>query len=184
MESIVYSRLETGDLKKPLNLRTTSNTDWNAYPGNRCNICPAATPQGPPSDHILMKTGGNALQAIPRKLFENNSHHTMVAVTVREGMHPGDYLLVACPAGTGRAVQAIVPIGVLPGHKFLVKLPALQEKATISAHSTSTQVVMGEDVSHTDLYLHEGNTNISTNFERQHQTASLHSKPPRAVAPV
>jgi hypothetical protein len=132
----------------------------NSFPGNR-RFIPGT--QGPPPDMVLIKTGGNALQAVHRRDIEEKN---MMAVSVPEGVRPGDEILVRTVDGSGRILSSIVPTGALPGHTFLIQMPPNQEPALavgvlmedcstagLSETLEATQVVAGHDVESNDLRL-------------------------------
>lgn len=125
---------------------------WSAFPGSRRSAPPSV---GPSPDKMLIKTGGNALQAVSRQTLESSDD--LVAVSVPEsGVNPGDMLYVAAP--DGRMVEAVVPPGILPGHTFLVRLPPqdsvpLESLPTLAVDQTS--VIPGRDVEDTDLRMNE-----------------------------
>mmetsp|Transcript_553 Transcript_553/g.666 ORF Transcript_553/g.666 Transcript_553/m.666 type:complete len:157 (+) Transcript_553:54-524(+) len=82
----------------------------------------------------LMKTGGNALQAVDYLPEKGNN---VVAVTVpdfgffRPGLKEGDSLIVLAPDGSGRVVRAVIPEGCSPGHVFLVDFGAPLVEASV-----------------------------------------------------
>ncbi|KAI2491700.1 hypothetical protein MHU86_22843 [Fragilaria crotonensis] len=69
------------------------------------------------SSTVLIKTGGNALQAVDRSELERKD---IIAVTVPENTQPGDTLLVMAPDGSGNAVTARIPEGHGAGRVFFV----------------------------------------------------------------
>jgi hypothetical protein len=136
-------------------------------------------PTGPPPDSVLIRTGGNALQAVSRRALEQKG---LMAVSVPEGLNPGDNLLVRSPDGSGRVISAVVPEGALPGHTFLVQMPVEEKPPTpiavmgvpvqadlLDTYTSSqqqeqqshgnagagTKVVVGQDIESTDLRLVE-----------------------------
>jgi hypothetical protein len=143
--------------------------DYSTYPAMRRPI--DNLPKGPPSDKVLIRTGGNALQAVSRQILGQNG---LMAVTVPNRSLPGDELLVRAPDGSDRVISAVVPKRALPGHTFLVKMPA-EEAVPIcvmgipvqgdlveqqyqnheSNGASDAQVVAGQDIESDDLRLVE-----------------------------
>jgi hypothetical protein len=149
-------------------------------------------PKGPPADKVLIRTGGNALQAVSREALEQNG---LMAVSVPESLVPGDNLLVRAPDGSDRVVSVVVPKGALPGHSFLVRMP--QEAPPICVmgipvqadlvdfdtapqqqhqnHERSgggTKVVVGHDIESTDLRLVEESSPLEHVHNVSHQQPS------------
>lgn len=86
-----------------------------AYPGQTRPLIPLA---GPPPDHILVRTLGNALQALPKQQVEQPD---TILVSVPPGSAPGSSLMVH--TADGQVLSVTIPEGVFPGHCFLVGLP-------------------------------------------------------------
>ena len=61
-----------------------------AFPGHRRNV--NVGPPGPPQDHTLVPTAGNALQAVPNAILEQSKN--IVRVSVPENVQSGDPILV------------------------------------------------------------------------------------------
>lgn len=129
-----------------------------AYPGNRRHAIPS---QGPPPDTVLIKTAGNALQAVTASALQ--STHVMAA-SVPHNMSPGDTLFVVVPDGSDRTIQAVIPENTFPGHLLLIEVPPMDKQGSSMiatgipfASPTSTEegtpVVMGRNVEPTDLHL-------------------------------
>jgi hypothetical protein len=97
----------------------SAHISTSTYPAMRRPI--DNLPKGPPSDRVLIRTGGNALQAVSRQVLEQ---HGLMAVSVPKNSLPGNKLLVRAPDGSDRVISAVVPKGAFPGHTFLVKIPA------------------------------------------------------------
>jgi len=96
------------------NLKAPARNDgWKDYPGVAFRSPSTDTL---PDDSALIKTGGNALQAVPLNALRTNQ--VVVAVTVLEGQKPGQAILVAAP--DGRMVSAVIPERYQAGHTFLV----------------------------------------------------------------
>lgn len=94
---------------------------WRQYPGERREILGQSHELSRCA--MLVKTGGNALQAVDRRIVEQND---LVKVVVPDGVDPGQTLVVACPDGSGRMVRAQVPEGAIPGKVFFVRIPPVQ----------------------------------------------------------
>jgi hypothetical protein len=107
---------------------------------------------------ILIKTGGTALQAVPR---EAALEPDMISVSVPEGVIPGQEILVTHPDGTGRCMRATVPDGALPGHSFLVQF------------RSDAEPVMGVQVEQDLLLSAENNQNESVTPSNQENTVTV-----------
>jgi hypothetical protein len=147
--------------------------------------------KGCPSDKVLIRTGGNALQAVSRQALEQEG---LMAVSVPNSLVPGDNLYVRAPDGSDRVVLVVVPDGALPGHTFLVKMP-VEEAAPVAVmgipvsadlldHDTASQqqhqndgriggggaqVVAGHDIESTDLRLMEESSSPEHVYDVSHQ---------------
>lgn len=95
--------------------QVTIPDNWEDYPALRT---PALAGVKPPAGKVLVKTGGNALQAIDRKALEQKN---VMAVTVPWNTGPGDEMLVRLPQD--RLIRTRVPEGMQPGHVFLLRVP-------------------------------------------------------------
>jgi hypothetical protein len=170
----------------------TAHDDYSTYPAMRRPI--DNLPKGPPSDKVLIRTGGNALQAVSRQTLEHNG---LMAVSVPESLVPGDNLLVRAPDGSDRVISVVLPDGARPGHTFLVKIPA-EEAAPIVAMGIpvqadllgidtasqqqnqnygrtdggGVQVVVGHDIESTDLRLAEESSPLEHVHDVSHQQPS------------
>lgn len=131
-----------------------TRSSWSDFPGRRRTHYAG----GPPSsDKLLVKTGGNALQAVPRSTLAEN----LIAVAVPECLQAGDPLLVQAP--DGRVLETAVPEGTFPGHTFLVRVPppetadlaAAESIEVVQTSNSTTRVVDGHDIEQTDLSLAE-----------------------------
>lgn len=102
----------------------------NSYPGHRRRV-PAVG--GPPSDHVLIRTAGNALQAIPRAEYEEKvQQKNVLAVSVPSSAAPGDTVMVRNNnSATPQFVQATIPPESVPGKTFFVNVPT--EEAPIAS---------------------------------------------------
>lgn len=122
---------------------------WRLYPGERREIMRQSHELSRCS--LLVKTGGNALQAV-----EQND---LVKVVVPDGVDPGQTLVVACPDGSGRMVRAQVPEGAMPGNVFLIRIPPVQPVVVIGVpvernDGDTIQTPAADDAEH-DLLLQE-----------------------------
>jgi hypothetical protein len=123
---------------------------WKSYPGHRHSdrVWDVAS-SGPPSGSLLVKTGGNALQAIDPKMLDKGE---FISVAAPDGRNPGDTILVTCPYSTGRLISTTIPNGTLPGHVFLVRAPPIQPllvtgvPVEYSNEKDAAQVVNGFDI--------------------------------------
>jgi hypothetical protein len=127
-----------------------TDEDWKSYPGHRhSDRVWDVMASGPPSGSLLVKTGGNALQAIDPKRLDK---HDFMSVVAPEGRNPGDTILVTCPYSAGRLISTTIPEGALPGHVFLVRAPPTQPllvtgvPVEYSNEKDATQVVNGFDI--------------------------------------
>ena len=96
--------------------------DWRDYPALRP---PKLEGVLPPSNTILVKTGGNALQAMDRSALEQKD---VVAVTVPWNARAGTEMLVRL--SNDRLVRTQVPLNMQPGHVFLMRIPEQQTMVT------------------------------------------------------
>ena len=150
-------------------------------------------PKGPPSDKVLIPTGGNALQAVSRQVLAQNG---LMAVSVPESSLPGNKLLVRAPDGSDRVISAVVPKGAFPGHTFFVKIPAeeavpicvmgipVQADLVDQQHRNhgrtgvgDAQVVSGHDIESADLRLVEESSRPEHVHDVSHQQPSLELEP-------
>lgn len=110
-----YQPLATGEeVLEPVKPREQSG-----YPAMRSKT-DALLGVRPPKDCVLLRTGGNALQAIERDHLEKKD---VVAVIVPWNVSPGQAILVRLPYDNTRMVTAVVPEDMQPGHVFLVQVP-------------------------------------------------------------
>ena len=98
--------------------------NWQDYPALRPSSLVGVPP---PSNTVLVKTGGNALQAVDRQALQQEN---VVAVTVPWYGRPGQAMLVRIPSSSskdmdhaGRLVRTQIPLDIPPGSVFLVQLP-------------------------------------------------------------
>ena len=99
-------------------LYPTATGDRTEYPGRRRMVVPG----GPPPGSVLIKTGGNALQAIDERSAQQKE---LISVVVPPGRNGGDVILVRCPPDD-RVVSAVIPEGAEGGHVFLVEVPPVE----------------------------------------------------------
>jgi len=116
----------------PIHQRTAAGR--NNFPGLRRTALPA---NSLPDDQVLVKTAGNALQAVPRAVFSwddnmnNPNRSRLVAVTVPENVRPGDCVYVQHHAPDVERndnqppllMQAVIPEGAHAGSTFFVQVP-------------------------------------------------------------
>ena len=92
------------------------------YPGNRRTF----VIEDEHDDLIFVRTGGNALTAIPKDFVQHQQ--TLIQVVVPEGTYPGDEILVASPfvttTGNGGLISVTIPPGTMAGSILLVEVPA------------------------------------------------------------
>jgi len=136
------------DAKKPAKKASSAS-----YPGNRRTVL--SNTAGPPADTVLIRTAGNALQAVPRGITECTN---VMAVSVPENMRPGDKLLVQTPGTPPQLVEAVIPASAYPGSTFFVEIPETKDTPVVSV--TGVAVPDGEEhtagaavVNSTDLHL-------------------------------
>lgn len=142
------------------------------FPGNRRIPLASSTGRirGPPPNTVFVKTAGNALQAVPRSVMEQQDR--LVAVTVPENVPPESVIYVQYGSNGESLLQATIPAGALPGHTFFVQVPDTKEDPVLAvtgeaiAHTTSAAAagpirpipppifVSGQDAAG-DLFLHE-----------------------------
>ena len=109
------------------------------FPGNRRTV---VLPPGPPPNMVFVKTGGNALQAVPQMVFEQKPPEGLVAVTVPENVAPGSTIYVQHGPRNENLLQATIPAGALPGHTFFVQVPdAFQVDSTSSIMTATAEAV-------------------------------------------
>lgn len=173
---------------------------YSTYPGSLRTVINAPELG---SDTVLIRTGGNALQAVSRQTTDQQG---IMAVSVPEGLQPGDSLLARTPDGS-RVVSAIVPKGVLFGHTFLVQIPPKVDEEKAQApiavvgvpvdgdlmnmpmqnhYGGRTQVVAGQDIEATELCLVKETQQPQYQYQQQnHAQVELMPTPmpPPAAAP-
>lgn len=133
-----YAVLGTSDGYSSTVSARCGDASW--YPGTRRVPSRGC---GPPLDTVLVKTGGNALQAVPRSIFEKNIDGNLLAVIAPANVVPGDTIFITPPDGTGRMIAAVVPQGIYPGHTFFVDIPRLEFQHHQPRHYDSPLVVAG-----------------------------------------
>ena len=114
-EATLYSPLVKDENEKYLYDRL----DWRTYPASRSPILLAGVK--PPKESVLVRTGGNALQAVNRDSLEQKN---VIAVKAPSwGASPGHTILVRVPYDNTRIITVEIPQGIQPGQVFLVKVP-------------------------------------------------------------
>jgi hypothetical protein len=133
---------------------TAAATNAFVYPALR--RASAAGPPGPPKDHVLIRTAGNALQAVPRSYYEQTIAKTNVlGVHVPPNSRGGDVLVVQNPNNPRRMLQIKVPNDHAPGQMFFVEMPirdapaagVAAEEPSHELELSSAPVTTGPDVS-------------------------------------
>ncbi|KAL7580055.1 hypothetical protein ACA910_005040 [Epithemia clementina (nom. ined.)] len=113
------------------------------YPGERRSILPTLSPTAM-QNFVLVKTAGNALQAIPRSSYEEDKTKNLLTVNVPPNARGGDEIYVRTPSGR-RSISATVPDGFVPGQVFLVQdNHNVRDEEPIS--KCTTAVIMGVPV--------------------------------------
>jgi hypothetical protein len=84
---------------------------------------------------VLVKTAGNALQAVPQSTLPRTN---VVAVKVRDGLTAGQIIVVAAPGG--RMVQAVIPQTCLSGQTFFVNIPPVTDHVVVVGVPVDTDV--------------------------------------------
>eukprot|EP00545_Synedropsis_sp_CCMP1620_P005488 CAMPEP_0119009424 /NCGR_PEP_ID=MMETSP1176-20130426/4353_1 /TAXON_ID=265551 /ORGANISM="Synedropsis recta cf, Strain CCMP1620" /LENGTH=245 /DNA_ID=CAMNT_0006961937 /DNA_START=51 /DNA_END=788 /DNA_ORIENTATION=- len=101
--------------------RKRETTVDQQYPGIALRTAALPNDCSPPENTTLIKTGGNALQAVDNSILEQDD---LVAVTIPDkNLKAGDTLLVVSPDGS-RAVSARIPEGHDVGSVFFVQFAA------------------------------------------------------------
>lgn len=100
----------------------------STYPGHRRR----GVPSGPPEDHVLIRTAGNALQAIPRAEFEAKKQSSTVAVSMPSTTTANDEVLLVRTESQHRVVQATIPRGAVPGQTIFVPVPDASETPVVA----------------------------------------------------
>jgi hypothetical protein len=159
----------------------TSTGNRNEYPGNR-RIPSSDMPI--PAGNILVRTAGNALQAIPVSMVEKIHESTpqLISVQIPNNTQPGDIIHVR-PPYSDILIAATIPNGALPGQTIYVTYPSaatayIEEMTTIetvatasvsSSTETSTMSnmnVAGQGVVPTNNDLHLYDSTITTTSPR------------------
>ena len=168
-----YKLLETNDTLvdgKPL--FPQASLDEKAYPGLRRQVLDGK----PPSGSILVKTGGNALQAIDRDAAQQKG---IVCVVVPPGSNPGDTIYVQCPYSE-RLISMIIPEGAVPGQVVLVKTPPVDAWSAMKPAFDENGIPIASTTEYDDLKLaaeeelerrHFGDNNHSSeeNTDKNHE---------------
>ena len=124
----------------------------------------------------------------------------LCAVSVPEGVQPGNLLTVLSPDGSGRIVQARVPEGLSAGHTFFVDFPPLDEqpsksgepiavtgipvdpKGPLPNQQQNPSVAQPLALSSNDLLLTPNDTQTTTNPQAIREDRVLVHVPPGASA--
>mmetsp|Transcript_126171 Transcript_126171/g.353307 ORF Transcript_126171/g.353307 Transcript_126171/m.353307 type:complete len:188 (+) Transcript_126171:47-610(+) len=122
--------------------------DWKTYPANR--RIPLQQ-QALGQDLVFLRTGGNALQAVSRKVIEQQQ---LISVVVPEGKDPGDEILVACPFVKDRLICVTIPKNATAGSVFLVQPPldapeiftGIPVEMSCNNNGSQTPIVNGSDI--------------------------------------
>lgn len=121
-----------------------AETSPRVFPGLRR---PIAFPTGPPKDHVLIRTAGNALQAIPRRYLEQTvTKKSVLGVPVPANSCGGDSdncLVVKNPKDR-KLVQVTVPKNYAPGQMLFVEMPVEEAPAAgVTAEKPSHDLELG-----------------------------------------
>jgi hypothetical protein len=105
----------------------------------------AAGPPGPPKAHVLIRTAGNALQAVPRSYYEQTiAKKNVLGVHVPPNSRGGDVLVVQNPNNPRRMLQIKVPKDHAPGQMFFVEMPTRDAPAAgVTAEEPSHELELG-----------------------------------------
>lgn len=117
-----YANNDFGDAEGVPLLKSheTTASASNAFPGLRRTI--HGMP-GPPKGHVLIRTAGNALQAVSQDHFTNVvSKPNVLGVPVPGNARSGDCIMVQNPI-TRTLVQVKIPDGVTAGQMFFCEMP-------------------------------------------------------------
>jgi hypothetical protein len=166
-----YKLLETNDTLvdgKPLFPQTS--LDDKAYPGLRRQVLDGK----PPSGSILVKTGGNALQAIDRDTAQQKG---IVCVVVPPGSSPGDTIYVSCPYSEN-LISMIIPGTAVAGQVLLVKTPPEDAWSTMKPVIDENGIPVASTTEYDDLKLaaeeelerrHFGDNHDEENTDNNHE---------------
>ena len=108
---------------------TTSSARYD-FPGNRRAPMSSSEMTSPPSGTVLIRTAGNALQAIPATILEEKQQPSsqLIEVQVPPNSRPGDTIHVRSPYTCANEeevlIAANIPDGVYPGQTFYVQCPS------------------------------------------------------------
>lgn len=177
--------------------RPEHSRDCPSYPG--ASLRPSLAGE-PPADTVLVKTGGNALQAVDQSAVESEhvfsgksnliampfcwrspkvvAHDSLLfsdTVIIPEGVKPGQTIFAVVPDGSGRFVSAVVPEGCFPGHNLLVTATSAPLVVTgVPVDESQIPVVQGEEPS--DLLLTEEGQGTSEQQTASSDEAALQSE--------
>jgi hypothetical protein len=126
---------------------TGTNSGRHDYPGNR-RIPMSSSPYmtSPASGHVLVRTAGNALQAIPATVLEETQQSSqLIEVQVPPNTRPGDTIHVRSPYTDANEeevlIAAIIPDGVYPGQTFYVQCPTNTTTSSNTVELTTVAVL-------------------------------------------
>jgi hypothetical protein len=125
----------------------TTSSVRRDYPGNRRIPMSSSDMANPPPGTVLIRTAGNALQAIPATILEEKQQPSsqLIEVQVPPNTRPGDTIHVRSPY-TGMneeemLIAATIPDGVYPGQTFYVQCPTNSTTASNTVELTSVAVL-------------------------------------------
>ena len=134
---------------------TIVDTRSNIYPGERRQVLPLSGQHAQRDNVVLIKTAGNALQAISRTSLQPNT----LVVHVPRYRKEGDELHVRTPQGS--IISVTIPPGCFHGHAFLVKVPQEEENCKAKIIETPT-VVLGVPVGNDSSATQPTSSEVST----------------------
>lgn len=167
-ETTVYQLLHAGEEESA----PRTDDGCQLYPGERHgDRVMDVMSYGPPAGSLLLKTGGNALQAVDKDVLDKQN---VFSVVVPECVKPGDNILVRCPHSS-RLISTTIPPEALPGHIFLVRSPPIKEVVTGVPLESGTHTSNGIDIiaaaAEKELHLREETSrNRSLSFDQDEGT--------------
>jgi hypothetical protein len=141
-----YSTLEGVPLIHGESTGTSSAEQRQQYPGNRRT--PTISNTIAPADSVLVRTAGNALQAVPSAIMSSSSNAPqIIAVHVPGNAQPGDTIHVRSPYDNNQLIAATIPPNVGPGMAFYVQVPsAVVDEELAMAEDPRTVIVQVEGI--------------------------------------
>jgi hypothetical protein len=125
----------------------TANPNRHDYPGNRrIPMSSSSYTTGLAPGQILIRTAGNALQAIPATILEEKTSQQssqLIEVQVPPNTQPGDTIHVRSPYTELNEeeeevlIAATIPDGVYPGQTFYVQCPTNTSSNTLELTSVA-----------------------------------------------